>query len=144
MEKEVSLEGLLASEVFCYTFDFDSWPSAHAERDKYIRPYNGSIFSIRDEYRNIFFEDKFEVPDENRATEQDSSKIFKISYEVNILSYINEYMEYNEIALVDPKGKHKKHKFFNKHISLMNKCVESPELNIFYTESIQDIIDFKW
>lgn len=58
-----------------------------------MRPYNGSIFEIRDKYRDIFFEDKFSVPDENLAQEVDSSKIYKISYKVNILSQINEYIE---------------------------------------------------
>jgi hypothetical protein len=65
MEKEVKLEDLLNSKVFNYVFDYDSWPSTHTDRGTYMRPYNGSIFDLRNEYQNIFFEDRFQVPDEN-------------------------------------------------------------------------------
>ena len=61
-----------------------------------MRPYNGSLFEVRGKYREIFFEDRFEVPDEDKAQEQDSSKVYKISYKINILSQIGEYLEYNE------------------------------------------------
>jgi hypothetical protein len=65
----VELTPLFDSDVFNYTFDYDQWPSTHVVREMEMRPYNGSIFEIRDKYRDIFFEDKFEVPNENLATE---------------------------------------------------------------------------
>ena len=53
--------------IFQYTFDFEEWPTTHSDRKEYIRPYNGSIFEVRNKYREIFFEDRFEIPDENKA-----------------------------------------------------------------------------
>ena len=67
MDKSVPLTDLLNSDVFVYQFDFDEWPSTHQDENKYIRPYNGKIFGLRNQYRSIFFEDKFEIVDENLA-----------------------------------------------------------------------------
>ena len=53
------MTGLLESEVFCFQFDYDEWPSTHTDADTYWRPFNGSIFDIRSHYRTIFHEDHF-------------------------------------------------------------------------------------
>lgn len=62
--------------------------------------------------------------------------MYKISYKLNILSYVNEYIEED---LLDGKNK-----FFFKSLSLLKKCTESDELDLFVTESLTDVLDFKW
>jgi hypothetical protein len=63
----IRLEDLFNSKVFMYTFDFEQWPATHEDRTEFRRPYNGNLFELRNKYRDIFFEDKFEIPDEDRA-----------------------------------------------------------------------------
>ena len=62
-----------------------------------------------------------------------------MSYELNILSFVNEYLEYQNETITGEK-----YKFQNRGISLMDICVNSPELDIFKSESVMDVIDFKW
>lgn len=61
LEKGVELSPLVSSEVFRFQFDYDDWPSTHHDETTYYRPYNGSIFDIRNHYRTIFHEKKFAV-----------------------------------------------------------------------------------
>ena len=139
MDRKVKLEELLNSDVFIYQFDFDEWPSTHEDDNTYIRAYNGSLFEIRSQYRNIFTEPRFELPDENLAQEVSSTKMYKISYKLNILQFVNEYIEQP-----DPEKPLQKQKFVNKHISLMDHCTESPELNLFISNALVHVLDFKW
>ena len=99
MEKDVKLTNLFNSQVFNYTFDYDEWPSTHTVRESKSRAYNGNLFQIRDKYREIFPEPRFEVPDEDQAETQ---KIYKISYKMNILIQSGEYIEWGN---VNPKKK---------------------------------------
>ena len=62
----VSLETLLRSDIFYVKFDYDDWPGNHNYEDDTIRPYNGSFFDLRFNYRHIFPEDHFE-PIENQG-----------------------------------------------------------------------------
>jgi hypothetical protein len=55
-DKGLSVTGLLNSNIFCFQFDFDEWPSTHTNKDPYTRAYNQSIFDIRQSYRDIFWE----------------------------------------------------------------------------------------
>lgn len=41
MNEGIKVSGLLGSEIFCYSFDFDEWPSTHTIDDTLVRPYNG-------------------------------------------------------------------------------------------------------
>ena len=101
LEKGVSISELLGSKIFSFTFDFDEWPSNHHDGDDYMRPYNGSLFELRKSYRQIFHEGNFEIYDEEEGTgdaeedgveEIDSTKMFKISYKINILPMIDEHV----------------------------------------------------
>ena len=79
--------------------------------------------------------------DENFAQEKvDSSKVYKISYKLNILSFVNEYIEFDPTPGAPNKGKN----FFFEKISLLKKCTESSELDLFVTKSLTDVLDFKW
>ena len=68
------------SQVFCYTFDFDEWPSTHTDKNDYMRPYNDTIFDLRYNYTKVFHEEHFQVPDDEDAPVLDSSKVYKVKY----------------------------------------------------------------
>lgn len=138
IEKEVELSGLLNSNVFSFTFDYDEWPSTHSDEKKYIRPYNGSIFEIRNHYRSIFVEDRFEIIDEDVVAVEkvDSSKVYKISYQINVLPKLSEYITENpETGEIT---------FVNEDVSLMEMCFNSNELELFKTKTIIQLLEFKW
>lgn len=50
IEKGILVAELLNSQVFSKTFDFDEWPGTHTNKELYLRPYNDSIFNLRDSY----------------------------------------------------------------------------------------------
>ena len=54
IQKGIKIRELFDSNVFCLKFDFDEWPSTHVDASSYQRPYNQSIFEIRESYRDIF------------------------------------------------------------------------------------------
>ena len=83
---------MLNSNVFQYNFDFDEWPGTHTVYAKYLRPYNGSIFSIRNDYYKVFPEQELREIDENDK-DVDNSKIYKIKYMINLLPSIAEYRD---------------------------------------------------
>jgi len=69
-------------------FDYDGWISNHTNDDHYLRPYNGSIFSLRNSYRRVFpEEDLFGEVDDDK----ESSKIYKINFHVNILPSLGSH-----------------------------------------------------
>ena len=82
--KGIKVKPLMDSEIFVYKFDFDEWPSTHVDDNKYTRPYNGSIFDIRESYRDIFWEPSFEAIDDE-SNEFDTSRIYKVCYTLNSL-----------------------------------------------------------
>lgn len=95
MEKGVPIAPLLNSEIFCYKFDCDEWPSTHTDDQKYLRPYNLSIFDLRQNYNSIFHEEHLQIDVTKPQEEEelvDSSKIYKISYRVNMLTMLSEYV----------------------------------------------------
>jgi hypothetical protein len=54
VEKGLELSCLIEANVFRFSFDYDEWPSTHSDEKTYLRPFNGSLFDIRTQYRNIF------------------------------------------------------------------------------------------
>ena len=59
IEKGVLVSSLFNSEIFYYQFDYDEWPSSHTDSVEYIRPFNDSIFNLRESYNKIFHEARF-------------------------------------------------------------------------------------
>ena len=57
----ISLTALFESNIFCYTFDFNEWPSIHTDMNQSTRGYNGSIFDLRNSYRVVFPEEQFDI-----------------------------------------------------------------------------------
>lgn len=144
LEKGIKLQPLLDSQVFNKTFDYDEWPSTHHNDATYIRPYNDSIFTIRHNYAKVFPEKEFrpaEVLDaEEGGPVYDSSKVYKIQYSVNLLPILGEHI----LAETDARSGKKKLTFCNTDINFMGLCTESEELDIFETETIKKLIEFKW
>jgi len=40
----IEVAKIFNSNIFCYDFDFEEWPSIHQNNEEMIKPYNGSIF----------------------------------------------------------------------------------------------------
>ena len=137
LDKGIEIHPLLESDIFSYKFDFDEWPSTHTVQDSFIRPYNGSIFELRNAYSEVFHEDKFKNLDTNddgkldkyeamkSENKIDTSKIYKVSYSLNCLPWIEKYCVK---GVRGPKGELV---YENEDISLMNAFYESDELDIF-------------
>lgn len=86
----------------------------------YLRPYNGSLFDLRNEYLNIFPEPEFAPIDESK---EKSSKIFKISFHINLLTTMCDHFKYNRIT--------KKYDYVSRETDLLQVCTDSGELDIF-------------
>jgi|APSaa5957512535_1039671.scaffolds.fasta_scaffold215942_1 hypothetical protein len=86
----------------------EEWPHIHTNNESYLRPYNGSIFTVHEHYKMVFPEKEFDKIDddvvENKTntsmmgssglvrlmemtlfTKVDKSKIFKIKYDLNLI-----------------------------------------------------------
>lgn len=118
INKGVEVSSLLNSQIFAFQFDYDEWPSTHTDDNSYMRPYNGSIFDLRKKYHEIFFEEHFMVHDDMEET-VDSSKLYKVSYTVNMIPTLGEYV------IEDDDGNRE---IMNEGIDLINECIESDEL----------------
>ena len=86
---------LFDSDIFRFKFDYDKWPTTHTDPESYTRAYNGSLFRLRDNYRQVFYEKKFEPIEDHHddGKEMDMSKVYKIRYQVNLLPTIGEYVK---------------------------------------------------
>jgi len=80
---------VLKADIFSFQFDYDEWPSNHTDDKTYYRAYNGSIFNLRNSYREVFHEDEFEDIS-NRETQVQSDKVYKIKYNLNTLAGMSE------------------------------------------------------
>ena len=63
--------------------------------------------------------------------ELDNSKVYKIKYSINLLPQVGYF--------VDDNGEH-----CNEDVSLMSLAAESEEIEIFTTDSLNNLIEFKW
>ena len=103
MSMGIHVSSLLKSKLFCYQFDFNEWPSIHMKDDQVIRPYNGSIFKLRQHYKEIFPDFcKIQKNNANKNAKNDlgniinnalmgeNKKIYKIKYTLNILPSMAE------------------------------------------------------
>ena len=61
----------------------------------------------------------------------DNSKVYKIKYSINLLPQVGYF--------VDDNGEH-----CNEDVSLMSLAAESEEIEIFTTDSLNNLIEFKW
>lgn len=105
-----------------------------------------SIFQVRKHYRTIFHEEKFKPPvlQEAASLDDDSgsknNKLFKIEYQINILPMIGQHFYYHK----DPWTKKKQVKMRHDDVYFTTTCAESDEIEIFRSECLQQVIEFKW
>ena len=66
------------------------------------------------------------------------TKVYKIKYSVNLIPIIGPYI------IPENKETGQEKEFINDDVELMNTITASEELDIFETESIQQLIEFKW
>ena len=114
-------------------FDYDGWVSNHTNDEEYIRPFNGSIFALRQSYQTIFPEEDLfgEIGDG-----EDTSKVYKINFHVNILPSLCEHYTTHY--------KTREEKFNEQEFSLLNECCALEENTVFGSESISELIEYKW
>lgn len=74
----------------------------------------------------------------DEGSPMDMTKVYKIKYAVNLLPAIGEYIQPENKELGTEKN------VMNQDINLMGICNESEELEIYETQSIQQLIQFKW
>lgn len=86
------VSALLASDIFCYVFDFDEWPSTSSDDSELVRAYNGNSLDIRSAYRDVFHEHQFRILDEQEEDLIQSNKIHKIRYRINMLPALGEHI----------------------------------------------------
>ena len=136
--KGVNMYPLFTSNVFLREFDYDQWPGVHDDDTEDIRPYNESIFHLRDHYRTVFMEDKFkEVETESMS----NIRIFKIKYTINLLPQFF----FGLVDSGDDDGSLWDELKDSNHT--VTGGVDEPgywKIDYFTTEAIQQIIDFKW
>ena len=144
LQKGINITGLLNSKILTYTFDYDQWPSQHTDDNKYLRPYNGSIFDIQFSYDKIFHEKHFEdvignIAENTSGAQIDASRVYKIKYTLSLLPCFGEHSQMYH----DEHG-NERFKLTKTDIPLMEIMSETEEYDIFNTEAIKDFIDFKW
>lgn len=133
IEKGIEVKGLFESQIFCFQFDYDEWPATHIIREEHMRPYNSSIFNLRTSYKDVFFEPMFSSFVEEELS--DSSKIYKVSYYINMLPMLEKYAVRQDDGSIT---------YENDGVSLMALAAESDELDIFDCVTFQQLIKFKW
>ena len=88
----ISLTPLFKSKIFYFKFDFDEWPQTHNNDNNgepILRPFNYNLFQIRGHYKDIFPEPEFD----DEIQENESSKMFKIKYSINLLPVLGTHIE---------------------------------------------------
>ena len=83
----------------------------------------------------MFPEPEFDLIEEQEDSKSETSKVFKIKYSLNLLPAIGYYIKN------DPKnGKI----VCNEDVNLMSLTIDSDELDIFETDIVLQLIEFKW
>ena len=83
MSLGINLDDLLCSKVFEYEYEFDEWPSTHYDDSEMKMAYNGSIFNLREKYKEVLPDIKELTPKELKG-----KQMFKIVYKLNLLGTI--------------------------------------------------------
>lgn len=143
---------LFQSEILNYHFDFDEWPATSLNQETKMKPYSGSLFGLRFEFptiypqlykENLAFEKKNSGEVEKKNIIQrflawigdlvgtvthlpighhEEEKVYKIKYSLNILPSLNDGCEGD----------------------LMEAIIGTDENEIFISEAVMDMVDYKW
>ena len=126
MNKGVNMAGLFGSDILVRKFDYDTWPSVSDNYDKIIAPYNNSIFKLRFHYSSVFSKLWNEQEKQLLSKYRNDGKLpegkkLMIVYNLNMLTSLS-----------------------NEDGTIMEAIANSEELEIFETEAVKDLIDYKW
>ena len=121
----VRLTELFASEVFSVTFDYDEWPGNHNDPSECIRPYNNSIFMVRQSYSDVFPEPQFLPMDDQSEEAIELSKVYKIKYSINLLPQISSFKKESATSSLNSDKS-----------PIITLAADSEEDGIFDTESL--------
>ena len=120
---EINVKKLLESDILSHCIEFDDWPQTHTNPETKIEPYNHSLFTLRSStsYDAVFGE-QFPYEDLSYELQQNpKTKIHKIKYTVYLLTDMDD-----------------------EDFQLMNILGETNDLEIFRTQVIKSLIEFKW
>ena len=132
LQKGLDMTEILRSNIFCYQLDFEEWPATHTDPGSYFKPYNESLFNLRGKYKKIFdIHDK----NEGRKKGETEEKVYKISYQLNMLPILGEYITNAENG---------EKVFNNENVSLMHMCIDTDNFDLFEVPCIQQVIDYRW
>ena len=140
MNRGINVTPLLDSNIFNPSFDYDDWPSIHHNTDLMIVPYNDSQFHLMFMYPKLFRE---------LWKEEQEKDIAKLKGEEH---YVKEKDDGKKSEKVRLK---KKQSSITYHINLLPSVSQdqgqlmegialSNELDIFRSDCVQDLIEFKW
>lgn len=132
ISKGIEVAPLFASEVFTNTFDYDEWPGTHTDAEYYLRPFNDCVFDLRHCYKDVFPEPELGPIDD--SDDNSKVKVFKIKYTLNMLPAIGYY-------IAQANGQKT---ICNEDVDIMGLAIDSEELDIFETDILKQLIDFKW
>ena len=79
--KGINVYKLLTSDIFCHQLYFDEWPQIHSDNSEVIKPYNESLFRLRNQYYNIFQD--FQLDEGDEDNEDEENIYYKIKYTLN-------------------------------------------------------------
>ena len=136
LDKGLDVSGLLSSHIFCTPIDYEEWPSTHTDNTDMVEPYNLSIFDLRHHYKEIF---NLDAPDEDGDVK--GSKVYKISYMLNMLPALGEYVT------IGPDGEKV---IENPGVSVMQMFTEAAiqggdsQLGIFEIDNFGTLTGYRW
>lgn len=81
LEKGISVNKLLESDIFCHVFEVEDYPLIDPDKTYSIKPFNGSIFQLKGTYNEVF-------NDFVDGGSKEDSKCYKIKYTLNLLPSI--------------------------------------------------------
>ena len=88
-----------------------------------IMPYNGEIFDLRRQYDKVFPELSANHEEELALRDDEDTRFFKIKYTLNVLPQMDK---------LDFDG------------NLMDLFGDTDQIDMFQTQVVQDLIEFKW
>ena len=90
IDKGVDIGPLMDSHVFNYNIIFDEWPETHSCSEVCFKPYSDSFFNLRESYRSVFPEDKFEY--DHLKKHKGKFHISSIQYNLNFLPQLDKHV----------------------------------------------------
>ena len=93
INKGINVFDLLNRDIFTVTYDYDEWPGNHVNDAECLRGYAESFFHLRHHYKTVFQEDEFRQPEAGDAIDDETARVFKVKYSINLLNQVDFYYE---------------------------------------------------